>query len=60
METVDDAIEIVTGMKAGKLTRTGKFERGSVNYLVYRELKKMKKLLDGAYEERNKKKKGKK
>ncbi|HBF10410.1 Lon protease family protein [Thermotoga neapolitana] len=60
VETVDDAIEIVTGMKAGKLTRTGKFERGSVNYLVYRELKKMKKLLDGAYEERNKKKKGKK
>jgi predicted ATP-dependent protease len=61
VETIDDAIEIVMGMKAGRVTKTGKFERNSVNYLVYRELKKMKKLLDGVPEERKKKKrKGKK
>ncbi|PLV60407.1 Lon protease family protein [Thermotoga sp. KOL6] len=60
VETVDDAIELVMGMKAGKLTKTGKYERNSINYLVCRELKKMKKLLDGTLKEISSKKKAKK
>jgi len=58
VETVDDAIEVATGVKAGKLTKTGKYERDSVNYLVYKELKKMKKLLDSVHEEPVPKRKG--
>jgi predicted ATP-dependent protease len=40
VEHVDDAIELLTGKKAGKLTKTGGYERGSVNYLVIKALQK--------------------
>ncbi len=37
VKTIDQGIEILTGMKAGKRTRTG-FEKGSINYLVEKKL----------------------
>ncbi len=61
IENVDEAIEIVTGKKAGKLTKKGVYEKGSVNYLVSKELERMRKLLEGKEEKKGKKrKKGKK
>jgi len=61
VENVDEAIEIVTGKKAGKLTKKGVYEKGSVNYLVSKELERIKKLLEGKEEKKKKKrKKGKK
>jgi len=59
VENVDEAIEIVTGRKAGKLTKKGVYEKGSVNYLVSKELERIKKLLEEK-EEKKGKKKGKK
>lgn len=40
VETIDEGIEILTGTKAGKRTKGGTFEKGSVNYLVEQKLKK--------------------
>lgn len=42
IEHIDEAIEILTGIKAGKLTKTGNYEKGSVNDLVVKALKKAK------------------
>jgi len=42
VEHIDEAIEILTGIKAGKLTKTGNYEKGSVNDLVVKALKKAK------------------
>ena len=39
VESVDQAIEILTGKEAGKRGPTGKFKRGTVNYLVDKKLK---------------------
>jgi predicted ATP-dependent protease len=36
--TIDQGIEILTGVKAGKKTKTG-YEKGSINYLVEKKLK---------------------
>ncbi len=38
IDTVDDGIELLTGMKAGKQDKKGKFPKGSVNYLVQQSL----------------------
>jgi len=57
VENVDEAIEIVTGRKAGKLTKKGVYEKGSVNYLVSKELERIKKLLEEKEEKKGKKKK---
>ncbi len=38
VKTVDEGIEILTGVKAGKLNQRGEFERGSINYLVQKKL----------------------
>ncbi len=38
IDTVDDGIELLTGMKAGKADKRGKFPKGSVNYLVQQSL----------------------
>lgn len=40
VETIDEGIEILTGEKAGKRTKSGTFEKGSINYLVEQKLKK--------------------
>jgi len=34
IDTVDDGIEILTGIKAGKLNKNGKYPKGSVNAIV--------------------------
>lgn len=38
IDTVDDGIEILTGIKAGKRGANGKFEKGSVNAIVEEKL----------------------
>lgn len=41
VSTIDEGIEVLTGMKAGKRKEDGSFEEGSVNYLVDLRLKEM-------------------
>ena len=40
ISTIDEGIEILTGVPAGKKDRNGKFPAGTINYLVYEKLKK--------------------
>ena len=40
ISTIDEGIEILTGVPAGKKDKDGKFSAGSINYLVYEKLKK--------------------
>jgi len=40
VSTIDEGIEVLTGVPAGKKDRDGKFPAGTVNYLVYEKLKK--------------------
>ena len=40
IDTVDDGIEILTGVKAGKADKNGEFEKDSVNYKVQENLRK--------------------
>lgn len=40
VNTLDEGIEILTGVPAGKRNKDGKFPAGSINYLVYEKLKK--------------------
>ena len=47
IKTIDEGIEILTGVPAGKKDINGKFPAGSINYLVYEKLKR--------YAENNKK-----
>ena len=37
---IDEGIELLTGIKAGKLLETGEYEKHSINYKVYTKLKK--------------------
>jgi len=41
VKTIDEGIEILTGVKAGKRQSDGSFEENTVNYLVDRRLKEM-------------------
>ncbi len=58
IETIDEGIEILTGVKAGKLVK-GKWEKGTVFELVYNRLKELHEISKGENEkkERIKKKK---
>ncbi|MBO8161483.1 MAG: AAA family ATPase [Thermosipho sp. (in: Bacteria)] len=47
VKDVDEAVEILTGKPAGKLTAKGTYPRGSVNYYVELELKKIYEKLEG-------------
>ncbi len=38
ISTIDEGIEILTGMPAGKLLDTGKYEENTINYLVAKKL----------------------
>lgn len=38
IDTVDDGIEILTGLKAGKPNARGEYPKGTVNYLVKQSL----------------------
>lgn len=40
VSTIDEGIEILTGVPAGKKNSAGKFPAGTINYLVYEKLKK--------------------
>ena len=40
ISNIDEGIEVLTGVPAGKKDKDGKFPAGSVNYLVYEKLKK--------------------
>ena len=40
VSTIDEGIEILTGVPAGKKNSSGKFPSGTINYLVYEKLKK--------------------
>ena len=40
ISTIDEGIEVLTGVPAGKKDKFGKFPAGSINYLVYEKLKK--------------------
>ena len=40
ISTIDEGIEILTGVPAGKKDKDGNFPAGTVNYLVYEKLKK--------------------
>lgn len=39
ISTIDEGIEILTGVKAGKIDENGNYEKGSINYLVSEKLK---------------------
>jgi predicted ATP-dependent protease len=39
VETIDEAIKILTGMESGERGRNGEFKKGTVNYLVDKRLK---------------------
>lgn len=39
VKTIDEGIEILTGVKAGKLDENGEYEKGSINYLVQEKLR---------------------
>ena len=40
ISTIDEGIEVLTGVPAGKKDKQGKFPKGTINYLVYEKLKK--------------------
>lgn len=46
---IDEGIELLTGIKAGKLLEIGTFEQGSINYKVYLKLKKYAEALNRSY-----------
>jgi len=47
VSNVDEAIEIMTDKKAGKLLKSGNYPRNTVNYLVCKKLEKMHNMLEG-------------
>jgi len=44
VDTVDEALEIVTGKKAGKIDKRMNYEKGSINYLVEKEIERAERL----------------
>ena len=40
VSTIDEGIEILTGVPAGKQNKDGRFPAGTINYLIYEKLKK--------------------
>ena len=44
ISTIEEGIEILTGVPAGKKDSNGNFPAGSVNYLAYEKLKKYAKI----------------
>jgi len=56
VEHVDEAIEILTGRKAGKITRSGSYQSGSVNDQVVKALKRAKQLAEGKVVQKKKRK----
>lgn len=46
ISTIEEGIEILTGVPAGKKDKYGKFPAGTINYLVYEKLKKYAQISD--------------
>ena len=40
VSTIEEGIEVLTGVPAGKKDKTGNFPAGTINYLAYEKLKK--------------------
>ena len=40
VSTIDEGIEVLTGVPAGKKDKNGNFPAGTINYLAYEKLKK--------------------
>lgn len=40
ISTIDEGIEVLTGIKSGKMQDTGMYEKNSINYLVQKKLRK--------------------
>ncbi|HCO98054.1 MAG: AAA family ATPase [Pseudothermotoga sp.] len=55
VEHIDEAIELLTGKKAGRTTKSGTFEKGSVNYLVVQALKRAERIEEARKSRRRKK-----
>ena len=49
ISTIEEGIEILTGVPAGKKDKNGHFPAGTVNYLVYEKLKKYAKIGDNRF-----------
>lgn len=45
VETIDEGIEILTGVEAGELDEKGEYPEGTINYLVQKKLDEMNKLI---------------
>jgi len=56
VRTIDEGIEILTGVPAGRKNETGTWEERTVNFLVDRELERLARASKGFFEERNKEK----
>lgn len=50
VETVDQALEILTGKDAGEMSSRGKYPRGSINYLALKHLKRIADIVNGEEE----------
>ena len=46
ISTIEEGIEVLTGVPAGRKDKNGKFPAGTVNYLVYEKLKKYARIND--------------
>ncbi|MBO6244569.1 MAG: Lon protease family protein, partial [Clostridia bacterium] len=46
ISTIEEGIEVLTGVPAGKKDKDGNFPAGTINYLVYEKLKKYAKVLE--------------
>ena len=47
VSTIDEGIEILTGVPAGKKDKNGKFPLGTINYLVHEKLKRFSQISEG-------------
>jgi predicted ATP-dependent protease len=53
-KTIDEGIEILTGVPAGERQKDGTYPEGTINYLVDKQLKEMAERLKGFYAEEKK------
>lgn len=51
VKTIDEGIEILTGIKAGEKKKDGTYSPGTINYLVYEKLKKYAQTAAGFYKD---------
>ncbi|WP_010246728.1 Lon protease family protein [Acetivibrio cellulolyticus] len=54
VKTIDEGIEILTGIKAGEKKKDGTYPAGTINYLVYEKLKKYAQTAAGFYKDEKK------